>query len=276
MTYSIPEYSPDLIPSARDRVIGVVGSKLLMEKTSLHPLFYYEDLASLPQKPVLTLHIAEWDGVPCFLQLYPAGLEYDEAVFSVNGLRSRLGILDDAIFMLAGRALQLGNWFSRHRFCGQCGTPTVLDTSERAMVCARCATFFYPQIAPCVMGLVTRDGQCLLAHNARFREGFYSVVAGFIEPGETAEQAVLREIREETGVIGVNPRYAASQPWPFPGQLMLGFIVDYQSGEINVDGKEITSAGWFDAGTLPEIPPRETLSGQLIQAFFGNGIIYGV
>ncbi len=276
MTFTISDYNADLVPSARDRVIGVVGSRLLMTKISLNPLFFYEELASLAQKPVFTLHIAEWDGVPCFLHLYPVDLDYDATAFTVDGLRSQLGILDDAIFMLAGRALQLGNWYSRHRFCGQCGTPTVLDASERAMVCVRCATFFYPQIAPCVMGLVVRDGQCLLAHNARFKDGFYSVVAGFIEPGETAEQAVLREIREETGVFGANPRYIASQPWPFPGQLMLGFIVDFQSGDISVDGKEITRAGWFDASNLPDIPPRETLSGQLIQTFFGDENIYGV
>lgn len=276
MTFSISEYQPGLVPSPFDRVIGVVGSKLLMDKLTLHPVFFHEHLASLPQKPVFSFHIAEWGGVPCFLNIYPVDLEYDETAFAVVGLRSRLGLLDESLFMLAGRALQLGNWYARHRFCGQCGSPTALHDSERAMVCVRCSTFFYPQIAPCVMGLVVRDKQCLLAHNARFPDGFYSVVAGFIEPGETAEQAVLREIKEETGVIGVNPRYAASQPWPFPGQLMLGFMVDYHAGEIQVDGQEITSADWFSSDNLPHRPPTETLSGQLIQAFFGSGTPDGI
>lgn len=276
MTYSIPEYQPDLVPSSRDRVVGVVGTRLLLDKSTLHPLFYYENLAALSYEPVFCLHIAEWEGTPCFLHIYPVDLEYDETVFTVGGLRSRLGLLDESLFMLAGRALQLGNWYSRHRFCGQCGSPTTLDATERAMVCVRCSTFFYPQIAPCVMGLVVREGQCLLAHNARFPEGFYSVVAGFIEPGETAEQAILREIREETGIIGVNPRYIASQPWPFPGQLMLGFMVDYHSGEIQVDGKEITSADWFDSDSLPHRPPAETLSGHLIQTYFSTEILHGL
>src|SRR5690606_2600872 len=126
---------------------------------------------------------------------------------------------------------------------------------------------YYPRIAPCVIGIVIRERTCLLAHNANFTEGLYSVIAGFIEPGETAEQALVREIREETGIEVERLEYICRQPWPFPSQLMLGFVAHYKSGEIQVDGVEITDADWFTPDALPRVPPPHTISGKLIDLF---------
>src|SRR5690606_28839634 len=122
---------------------------------------------------------------------------------------------------------QIINWCDHHRFCGRCGAATQLDPIERAAVCDNCELLFYPRLSPCVIGIVERHDHCLLAHNKRFKSQKYSALSGFIEPGETAEQALAREIEEEVGIQITNIRYFGSQPWPFPGQLMLGFHADY-------------------------------------------------
>ncbi len=182
-------------------------------------------------------------------------------------LRTQLGIISDDAFQLAGRALQVVNWRNTHRFCGGCGTATQLHAVERAAECDKCELLFYPRLSPCVIGIVEHQGHCLLAHNTRFKDQKYSALAGFIEPGETAEQALSREVEEEVGIRIRNIRYFGSQPWPFPGQLMLGFHAEYAGGDIKVDQLEIDDAQWFHASRLPLVPPETTISGQLIQDF---------
>jgi NAD+ diphosphatase len=136
---------------------------------------------------------------------------------------------------------------------------------ERAKVCQSCGNIVYPRIAPATITAVFRDGQILLAHNSNFRNGLYGLIAGYVEPGETLEQCVEREIREEVGIKVKNVRYLSSQPWPFPDSLMMGFTADYESGEITVDQCEITDAGWYKADKLPDIPSVDSIAGRMIR-----------
>ncbi|VUD47348.1 NADH pyrophosphatase [Thalassocella blandensis] len=182
-------------------------------------------------------------------------------------LRSQLGKISSELFQLAGRALQITKWYRDHQYCGVCGSPTRESESDRACVCSQCESRFYPRISPCVIGLVRRGNECLLARGVRHPEGMYSTLAGFIEPGESAEEAFAREVREEVGVEINNIRYFTSQPWPFPGQLMLAFTADYVSGDLQPDMVEIMDAQWFTADKMPLTPPRLTISGWLIDHF---------
>jgi NAD+ diphosphatase len=141
---------------------------------------------------------------------------------------------------------------------------------ERCMVCHDCGLTNYPRISPAIIVLVRRQGQALLAHSARFPSAFYSTLAGFVEPGETLEETLEREVREESGISVTNIRYFGSQPWPFPHSLMVGFTADFAGGEIVVDGKEIMDARWFSADQLPEIPPKLSIARQLIDAWVAD------
>lgn len=181
--------------------------------------------------------------------------------------RQLMATLADDECGVISRALQLLTWRKQHRYCGHCGTPTQSHQSEQALFCPNCHSIYYPRISPCMMCLILRDEECLLAHHQRHPQGMYSTLAGFVEAGESLEQTLHREVLEEVGLKVKNLRYFASQSWPFPHQLMAGFFADYDSGDICVDGDEIVDAQWFHYSQLPTIPERTTLSGQLIAEF---------
>ncbi len=163
--------------------------------------------------------------------------------------------VDETTWALAGRAVQLVEWQRNHRFCGRCGTPTVEAPGERATKCPACGLLAYPRLAPAVIMLVERDdGHALLARNANFPSGMFSCLAGFVEPGETLEHAVRREVMEEVGLTVGDVEFRGSQPWPFPHQVMIGFGAQYLSGEIEIDGQEIVEAQWFTPDDTPNFP----------------------
>jgi NAD+ diphosphatase len=198
------------------------------------------------------------------LSAHPACLAHAESV-SVRQLLLQYGF--DA-FSRVGRASQLVNWYQMHRHCGRCGARTRLDASLRIARCDDCQLDYYPRINPCVIVLVTHGRRILLARSVRRGATFFSCLAGFIEPGETAEQAVAREVYEEVGIRVRNVRYVKSQPWPFPSQLMLGFYADYAGGEIRLQADEIAEAHWYDVGQLPETPASNiSVAGQLIEEY---------
>lgn len=170
-------------------------------------------------------------------------------------------------YPLLSRARQLFHWHKEHRYCGGCGQPMAMGDDEAYFACEACDLRHYPRIAPCILVLITRGDYCLLARGSQYAEGFYSALAGFIESGESAEQALKREVYEEVGLAVKNIRYRGSQPWPFPSQLMLGYHAEYAGGDIRVDGKEIIEAKWWHRDALPEHPGPFSLSGQLIQHF---------
>lgn len=174
----------------------------------------------------------------------PQGLEFRE-------LFSLYGTMSEEIQKLTGRAIQVLEWDRTHRFCGSCGTETVPADAERARVCPSCRLQFFPRVAPSMIVSVERENEILLARSPRFPPKVWSVLAGFVEPGESAEDTVHREVFEETGVYVRNIRYFGSQPWPHPHSLMLGFQADYAGGDIRIDGIEITEAGWFSADETP-------------------------
>jgi len=187
--------------------------------------------------------------------------------FSLRGYYRALG---EERFRLAGNAHQLVDWANTHRFCGRCATPTERAVDERAMRCPSCGLLAYPRISPAVIALVRRGEEALLARGARFPLPFYSTLAGFVEVGESLEQTVAREIREEVGVEVKDIRYFGSQPWPFPHSLMVGFNAEWAGGEIAMDPREIVDAKWFRADALPTIPPRLSIARRLIDAWVAD------
>ena len=204
------------------------------------------------------------DGRPCVATEEPGAPDATGFV----GLRQLWGQVDAQVWAIAGRAVQIVAWDVAHRFCGRCGAVTQPLTDQRARQCPRCGLAAYPRLAPAVIVLVERDdGRVLLARNANFSENFYSCLAGFVEPGETLEEAVRREVREEVGIEVGDLRYFGSQPWPFPHSLMIGFTARLASGELRPDGLEITEAGWFSPSELPHLPGEISIARALIEAW---------
>jgi NAD+ diphosphatase len=182
------------------------------------------------------------------------------------GLRSLFGTLADDKVAIAGRGLQLLQWDRTHQFCGACATQTERVASERARRCPNCGLSAYPRISPAMMCLVTRGEEILLARNVNFPAGRYSALAGFLEAGESIEDAVHREVFEEVGIRVKNLCYFASQSWPFPHSLMIAFTAEYESGELKPNGEEIAEAAWFAPDRLPQLPPRVSIARALIDS----------
>ena len=194
--------------------------------------------------------------------------------FTVISLRDVLMVAGEEIFALACRAVQLLDWQDTHRFCGRCGEPNKSSDKEHALTCDGCDINNYPRISPCVIVLVTRGDHCLLARNHSWPVNRFSAVAGYLEAGESAEQALHREVFEEVGVEIDNIRYIGSQSWPYPGQLMLGFIANAVTDEITVDGIEIAEAGWFRYDQLPgPTAPIGIIAGRLVQQYVAEATL---
>ena len=184
-------------------------------------------------------------------------------------LRAAMMQFPEPLLSLAGRAAQVLEWDRAHRFCGVCGTPTELQATERARICPACKHTAYPRISPAMMALVWRANgahkELLLARAPHFTPGMFSALAGFVEPGESLEECVVREVAEEVGVTVTNLRYFGSQSWPFPHSLMVAFTAEWVGGEIVRQESEIEAAAWFPIDALPNIPPRFSISGHLIR-----------
>ncbi|WP_018989896.1 NAD(+) diphosphatase [Aromatoleum toluclasticum] len=189
----------------------------------------------------------------------PEGMEWRD-------LRSLFGRLDETVFGVAGRAIQIVQWDLTHRYCGRCGTATEPHAGERSRVCPGCGMVHYPRLAPAMMALVRRGDELLLARSPHFPEGMFSALAGFVEPGESLEQTLAREVREEVGIEIANVRYFGSQPWPFPHSLMIAFVADYAGGELALQADEIEAADWFTIDRLPRLPHRMSIARWLIDA----------
>jgi NAD+ diphosphatase len=182
------------------------------------------------------------------------------------------GTVDDVTWTVAGRAVQLVEWDRTHRFCGRCAARTEPAAGERARRCPTCGLLAFPRLAPAMIVLVTRpdDGRALLARGARFPIEMWSCLAGFVEPGESLEEAVHREVAEEVGIAVDTVAYWGSQPWPFPHSLMLGFTASYAGGELVCDPAEIAAADWFAPDDLPAIPPGMSIARRMIDAWVAS------
>jgi len=212
-----------------------------------------------------TLYLGTLGGVQCWAaELADAAPAPENTAWA--GLRALYSVLDDAHFALAGRALQLVGWDRTHQYCGRCGTRTEAKPDERVRFCPACKLTAYPRVAPAIMALVTRGKELLLGRSPHFPSGMYSALAGFVEPGESLEQCLAREVHEEVGVRVGNIRYFASQPWPFPHSLMIAFVCDWRSGEITPQAGEIEDAKWFEVLQLPKLPSRISIARRLIDS----------
>jgi NAD+ diphosphatase len=213
--------------------------------------------------PSEILYIGQIDDVACYgieissEMALPQGMEFRE-------LRNLFGILEPKTFEMALTATHIVYWNSSYRYCGSCKGNLVPDKETRAKKCDQCGRLEFPRISPAVIVLVEQEGRILLGRSPRFAGEFYSVLAGFVEPGESLEDTVRREIMEEVGITVNNIAYFSSQPWPFPDSLMIGFTAQYESGEITVDGEEILDAKWFLPDELPKIPGKISIARKLI------------
>ncbi|MFA5332286.1 MAG: NAD(+) diphosphatase [Methanoregula sp.] len=194
----------------------------------------------------------------------PAGWE----IRNVRELFTRLLPEDLA---LASFAVRIADFFTTSRFCGRCGYPTEPVLIERAVKCPSCGLILYPRISPAIIVLITNGDRILLARSPHFPPDMHSIIAGFVEAGETLEHAVQREIHEEVGISVKNIRYFGSEPWPFPNSLMIGFTAEYDSGRIAIDNHEIVSAGWYGRDNLPPLPSPMSISRDLIDRWKTNG-----
>ena len=219
----------------------------------------------LGSQPLRTLYLGHLAGTHLWAAEAPADAEAPSGM-SWEGLRTLFSVLEDAHFALAGRALQLVDWDRTHQFCGRCGARTEAKADERVRICPACRLSAYPRVAPAVMALVRRGRELLLARGPHFPPGMYSALAGFVEPGESLEQCLAREVAEEVGVQISNSRYFASQSWPFPHSLMVAFVCDWESGELRPDASEIEAASWFDVLQLPKLPSKISIARRLIDA----------
>lgn len=180
-----------------------------------------------------------------------------------TSLRSLIAGVDE--WRLAARAVGMVTWWRTSRYCGCCGAATRPVAGAHAKVCEECGAHIFPRLSPAIIVLIERGRQALLARNRKWPDGRYSAVAGFVEPGETLEAAVRREVAEEVGIELGGITYVASQPWPFPDSLMCGFRADWAAGDIAVDGEEIAEARWFEPDDLPNLPPPVSIARQLIE-----------
>lgn len=251
-----------------DAHVHVFIKDAYVQRSDGAPATRWAEFAALGLKASVTHSLGTLEGTAHFA----IGLAEDTdpttlpAPFQAMGLRNWFGKIDELSLVMGMRAVQLIDWDRTHRYCGVCGTATILMEGERAKRCPACKHSVYPRISPAMMVLVTRGKELLLARGVNFPPGRYSALAGFLEAGESVEDAVHREVFEEVGLKVKNLQYFGSQSWPFPNSLMIAFTAEYDSGEITPDTKEIADAQWFSLDALPQLPPRFSISRALLNA----------
>ena len=253
----VPDFRPGLDGSAH----GSLDDHVIVVGPNGQIAVPFLTLADLPDDGAGRRHfLGTMDGVGVWA--IDAEEEPDGAAFMP--LIVAPGRLGDELWAIAGRAVQISAWWRTHQYCGQCGKPATLRDAERALGCDDCKTLNYPRLAPAVIVLIHREEELLLARGRSFGAPMYSTLAGFVEPGESLEQCVAREIREEVGVEVEEITYRASQAWPFPHSVMIGFTARWKAGDIEIDPNEIVDAQWFPIDELPNIPPPFAISRWLI------------
>ena len=246
------------------------GSKLLVcldsSSASIPSLL---DLGELGLTVLRQQYLGRLDDRDCYaIEVSGSASPPEGMVF--EGLRPLYGRLDEDLFWVAARAVQIVDWDRTHQFCGRCGVRMKTLLTERAKECPQCGLLHFPRLSPAIIVLIEREHELLLARSRHFAPGVYSVLAGFVEPGESLEEAIVREVREEVGIIVRDIRYFGSQPWPFPHSLMVGFTATYAGGEITLDDSEIEDAAWFGVENLPTLPGKISIARKLIEWFIAR------
>ncbi|MFN8592442.1 MAG: NAD(+) diphosphatase [Thermomicrobiales bacterium] len=251
----------------RGRCFAFVGGELLiagsLDVSDTPGIPTWTDLQIWDLTAIRYQFLGLLDAEPCWsVELDPATAIPDVA--SLAGLRALHERVPESDYALAGRAAQIVAWERDHQFCSRCGTPTERMAGERARRCPDCNLTAYPRVTPAIITLIERGDRILLARGHAFLPGRYGIVAGFVEPGESLEDAVCREAREEVGLELANVEYFGSQPWPFPHGIMIGFRAAHAAGEIAIDDTEIAHADWFGLDDLPNIPAKLSIARKLI------------
>jgi NAD+ diphosphatase len=224
------------------------------------------DLSEMGLKPIRTQVMGQVDGRPvCSAELDAAAVL--PSGYAAYSLRRLFGRMEQAVFDLAGTAYQIEQWDKTHQFCNACASPLEVRPGARCKQCPKCKIDYFPKISPAMIVLVEDGDQLLMARHSRLPQGMYALIAGFLEPGETLEQCVQREVFEETGIEVDDIRYFGSQPWPFPHQIMVGFFARKCGGNIRVDLEELEDARFFDRNNLPILPPPISIARKLIDAW---------
>jgi len=216
-----------------------------------------------------SLHIGTLAGLPCYTAELVSGSDIPAGLLAED-LRSLFDRLQDGFYTAALTAIHLLEWDKNTQFCGKCSQPLKSRHDMQAKECEQCSKLEFPRLSPAIIVLIEKGDTLLLARSARFAAPFFSVLAGFVEPGESLEAAVHREVMEETGISVSNVRYFGSQPWPYPDSLMIGFTAQYESGEIRIDGEEIVEADWYRVDNLPRIPGKVSIARQLVDSFIAK------
>jgi len=253
------------------KLIIFFNNKILYDQTKNTYSFEIKDLNLTDlEKPYLAVAINE-NSYFYVVEIYEDqnifGLYMDPDSINFIDLRQILGVLDQSSFLLASRASILNTWVSNNIFCSVCGNDHLFNAAEGAFECSCNNSPKYPSISPCIITLIHDEDKILLGRSKFFPPNMYSTLAGFIEAGESAEQALAREVKEEVNVDVTDITYYSSQSWPFPAQLMLGYLCKYKSGDIILNDEELEDARWFNINELPIIPPQASISGQLIRSY---------
>ncbi|MCK4608689.1 MAG: NAD(+) diphosphatase [Gammaproteobacteria bacterium] len=253
-----PLHQPCPVPEEKDFLFCYENNKIGLTLNNELPIV--SDIAALTDKSKLHC-FGQVDCHKCFL------LERDQLKFPLNFKQIRLAnsLLSSERYSAVALGNHIAHWRANNIYCGKCGADMEDHILERARFCPACNNIVYPRISPCIIVLVTHGEKMLLARSPHFPPQIMSALAGFIEPGESLEQAIIREVKEEVGVEINQLQYVASQPWPFPDSLMLGFTAKYVSGDICIDNDEIESADWFDRNNLPPLPHEMSIARHLIE-----------
>ncbi len=220
------------------------------------------DIISLHVNPWNLVTQIEWYGTKC--QIVRLDYPVSNEEFMMMNLRKSFGVLSHEDYQLAGKCAELLYWDSNTKYCGCCGAPMKWDT-EISKKCTHCGKELWPQLAPAIIVRVVKDDEILMVRAHNFRSDHYGLVAGFVETGETLEECVCREVREEVGLEIDDIQYFGSQPWPYPCGLMIGFTARYVSGEITMQRSELCDAGWFTRDKMPKYPDAASIAGVLVR-----------
>lgn len=244
---------------------------LVKDGDRFHIPYSVEPPVQLPaDTPIHT--VGEIQGHPakaCALSL--EALTKQDTSFIPTDLRASYDVLPLEEYQCAGKASQILTWDKNSRFCPACGTPTI-QTGPITKRCPHCGQEIYPRISPAVIVLIKKEDSVLLVHARNFRGSFKGLVAGFLEPGETLEECVHREVMEETGIRIKNLKYFGSQPWPYPSGIMVGYYAEYESGTIKLQDEELSAGAFYHRDHLPEIPKKLSIARKLIDAWLNNEI----
>ncbi len=211
-------------------------------------------------------YLGTLDGEPCWSAELASDAPLPETT-ALTGLRALFDTLPEHLYAIAGRGAQIVAWDRDHQYCGRCGNPTARVPRERGRRCDGCELTAYPRLSPAIIVLIERDDRILLARGHAFLPQRFGIIAGFVEPGESLDDAVRREVREEVGVELAQIAYFGSQPWPFPHGIMIGFRAQHLRGEISLDDGELAEAGWYGLDELPTIPGKLSIARRLIDVW---------